>query len=80
MGKRRLADVRQARRILSFLAGRTIEGAAATDGNSFNRARAKAAFLPVAIVNPQVILKLTEVIVGVPIVRERRPAPADRLI
>jgi inner membrane protein len=68
------------RRIHSFLAGRTIESAAVADGNSLNRARAEAAFLPVAIVNPEMILKLTELIIGVAIVRERRPAPADRLI
>ena len=78
--KRIPADARRAYRICSFLAGRTIEGAAITDGNSFDRARAKTAFLSAAIVNSQMILKLAELVVGIAIVRKRGPAPADRLI
>jgi hypothetical protein len=61
-----------------FLARRAIERAAVSKRDSFDRTWTHATRFTVAIVDPQMILKLAVSVVGVAIVRERRAAPADR--
>jgi hypothetical protein len=64
----------------SFLARRTIKSAPVADGDSLDRARAETTLLSIAVVDPQLMLKLTEVVLGVAIIRKRRAAPADRFV
>src|SRR5438445_10571668 len=63
-----------------FLARRTIKSAPVADGDSLDWARAETALLSVAVVDPQLMLKLTELVIGVAIIRKRRTAPADRFV
>ncbi len=63
-----------------FLARRTIKSAPVADGDSLDWARAETALLSVAVVDPQLMLKLTELVIGVAIIRKRRAAPADRFV
>ena len=55
-------------RILSSLTGRAVESAPVADSDSFDRAWALTACLPMAIVDSQMILKLTELVLGVAII------------
>src|SRR5438445_10668546 len=63
-----------------FLARRTIKSAPVADGDSLDWARAETALLSVAVVDPQLMLKLTELAIRVAIIRKRRAAPPDRLV
>src|SRR5438046_10767292 len=63
-----------------FLARRTIKSAPIADGDSLDWARAETALLSVAVVDPQLMLKLTELVIGGAIIRKRRAATAGRLV
>src|SRR5581483_11885024 len=63
----------------SFLAARAVKGAAVSDRHAFYRSAARAALLPLAIVDPEMLLKVAILVVGVAIIGKRCAAPADRL-
>src|ERR671924_788467 len=66
-----------ARRLALFLARRAVERAAIANGHALDHPRTKPAGLSAAIVNSEVILKLSRSIVRIAIVGKRRAAPAN---
>src|ERR1041384_7229143 len=78
--RRRQAKISAPQRVGLFLTRRAIKDTAVSKGDSFDRARTDPAVFAVAVVDPQVILKLAVLVIRVAVIRKRSAAPANRFM